>query len=228
MATMSSAYSLTLAQFFSSLSTFTTSSPYSLYSIIDVSGISAFCSSPLLTWSSLALPLTIWARTIMLRSLTTAQTPAFARFLALPPFPVSFSTSTIVQSSSMCLLRSVGICKSKHALCSRESIQQSEPTPALSRSWFPNALVRPCTHSYSQEWLKPQKGDVFVWVGQLGQIEIPWKQLQARGVFTIYYQTEPREACDLHRSDGIDEVWDYSWHNIEVNHISADVCHALL
>lgn len=75
--------------------------------------------------------------------------------------------------------------------------------------------------THTQEWLKPQKGDVFVWVGQLGQIEIPWKQMQARGVFTIYYQTEPREACDLHRADGIDEVWDYSWHNIEVNRYCA-------
>lgn len=71
-----------------------------------------------------------------------------------------------------------------------------------------------CTRA--QEWAKPQAGDVFVWVGQLGQIEVPWQSLQARGVFTVYYQTEPREGCDLHGPDGIDEVWDYSWHNIEV------------
>lgn len=70
--------------------------------------------------------------------------------------------------------------------------------------------------SNTQEWAKPKAGDVFVWVGQLGQIQIPWKSLQARGVFTVYYQTEPREGCDLHGPDGIDEVWDYSWHNIEV------------
>ena len=36
-------------------------------------------------------------------------------------------------------------------------------------------------------------------------------------MFTVYYQTEPREACHLTRWDGIDEIWDYSYHNIEAS-----------
>ena len=50
-----------------------------------------------------------------------------------------------------------------------------------------------------KEWNKPEKGDLFIWVGQPGEVVVPWAKLQERGVFTVYYQTEPREACHLTR-----------------------------
>jgi hypothetical protein len=56
-------------------------------------------------------------------------------------------------------------------------------------------------------WLKPQSGDLFVWVGNPGNVRVPFGRIQARGVFTVYYQSEPRRnSCHLTASDGIDEV----------------------
>jgi len=65
------------------------------------------------------------------------------------------------------------------------------------------------------QWLKPQQGDMFLWVGNPGNVKVPFAAIQARGVFTVFYQSEPRHACQFTAADGVDEVWDYSWHNIE-------------
>ena len=56
-------------------------------------------------------------------------------------------------------------------------------------------------------------GDWFVWIGHASSQGLPWSRLQAAGVRTVFYNTEPLEFC-VRR--GSDEVWDYSWHNIDV------------
>ena len=40
----------------------------------------------------------------------------------------------------------------------------------------------------------------------------PWLQLREAGVRTVFYNTEPMDWCVR---SGPDEVWDYSWHNID-------------
>ena len=71
-------------------------------------------------------------------------------------------------------------------------------------------------------------GDTFIWVGMKQHSSPPWQQLRARGVRTIYYQTEPLAkgaGCILPpgRRPGapprpeqrlVDEVWEYSRWNI--------------
>ena len=60
-----------------------------------------------------------------------------------------------------------------------------------------------------------RKGDMFVWVGEAGKGYVPWRQLLAHGVFAVLYQTEPLNVqCALY-SDSVNEIWDFSWHNIE-------------
>ena len=56
-------------------------------------------------------------------------------------------------------------------------------------------------------------GDWFIWIGHASSQGLPWARLQAAGVRTVFYNTEPLENC-VRR--GSDEVWDYSWHNIDV------------
>ena len=54
--------------------------------------------------------------------------------------------------------------------------------------------------------------DVVVCVGPLGCPSMPWSYLHDRGVLTVYYQTEPLHTC---ASIPVNEIWDFSWHNIE-------------
>ena len=72
-------------------------------------------------------------------------------------------------------------------------------------------------------------GDIFIWVGsagaQFGHIYMTpskWHALRARGVRTVYYQSEPRSKC-IYDNSIVDELWDFSWYNIDVcrNHTSA-------
>ena len=56
-------------------------------------------------------------------------------------------------------------------------------------------------------------GDVAVCVGPLVCPRLEWNTLKRHHVRTIYFQTEPTHRC-LH-FHGVDEVWDFSWHNIE-------------
>lgn len=62
---------------------------------------------------------------------------------------------------------------------------------------------------------KLQAGSIFVWVGNAASREVPWAELRRRGVRTVYYQTEPHDMpCSLWQQALVDEVWDYSRHNI--------------
>ena len=65
-----------------------------------------------------------------------------------------------------------------------------------------------------------RRGDVFVFIGEfLPQPAVPWNELRARGVVRIHYQTEPRDGCALAADHmyarQVDELWDYSWHNLQ-------------
>ena len=87
-----------------------------------------------------------------------------------------------------------------------------------------------------------QVGDLLVWVGVAGFNGVPWLELRKRNITTVYYNTEPLDDCFGARarhvsvtrgtftSDGqqcivpsighvvhpawVDEVWDYSAHNV--------------
>ena len=54
----------------------------------------------------------------------------------------------------------------------------------------------------------------FVWVGIHGLERVPWGELRARGVRTVYYQTEPIGRCPFTNST-VDELWDFAWFNLE-------------
>lgn len=84
------------------------------------------------------------------------------------------------------------------------------------------------TSAFQREMLRLGERDTFVWVGMKQHGTPPWAQLRARGVFTIYYQTEPlprsgvcilppsRRAAPPDPADAklVDEVWDYSQWNV--------------
>ncbi|KAL1523692.1 hypothetical protein AB1Y20_018623 [Prymnesium parvum] len=65
-----------------------------------------------------------------------------------------------------------------------------------------------------------RRGDVYIWVGMGTDWELvqsPWRELRARGIHTVLYQTEPAHHCAV-SYDGkwpVDELWDFSWHNLE-------------
>jgi hypothetical protein len=54
----------------------------------------------------------------------------------------------------------------------------------------------------------------FVWVGVYNLRAVPWNKIRARGVRTVYYQTEPVNDCVLTRRT-VDEIWDFSWYNLK-------------
>ena len=63
-------------------------------------------------------------------------------------------------------------------------------------------------------------GDALVWVGINGMRSQPWAQLRRRGVRTVYYNTEPLgvgyyKAMLCPHVFSVDEVWDFSWSNID-------------
>ena len=63
-------------------------------------------------------------------------------------------------------------------------------------------------------------GSIFIWLGwgRKGRYgrnrRVPWKGLGGRGVYRIYYQSEPVTSL-VFTKDEVDEVWDFSWHNID-------------
>ena len=86
-----------------------------------------------------------------------------------------------------------------------------------------------------------QPADLLVWVGVAGYAEVPWRLLRARSVRLIYYNSEPLTDCPYRRvsfskptytNDGqqcvmrgtgcvidgsmVDELWDYSVHNLNL------------
>ena len=61
-----------------------------------------------------------------------------------------------------------------------ESTQQP-----LSISWSAEATLE------KLPWRSLRAGDVLVWVGIVHARKVKWKELRRRGVYTVYYQTEP-------------------------------------
>jgi hypothetical protein len=61
-----------------------------------------------------------------------------------------------------------------------------------------------------------QRGDVFLWLGAHGKVEkgVPLQELRERGVYTIYYRTEPFEPCQRPGLGGLDETWEYTHVNV--------------
>ena len=73
----------------------------------------------------------------------------------------------------------------------------------------------------SVDWLR--RGDIFVWVG-LSMSQAPWLTLGQRGVRRVLYQTEPTHRCEARRVGrfAVDELWDFSHHNLEACDAAAD------
>lgn len=69
--------------------------------------------------------------------------------------------------------------------------------------------------AWRREVASLKSGDMFVWVGVNGKHSQPWKALRERGVRTVMYNTEPilKPRCEL--VGQVDELWDFSWFNIE-------------
>ena len=77
--------------------------------------------------------------------------------------------------------------------------------------------------AFLQNWTRLRAGDIFVWVG-LSMSQAPWRELGERGVRRILYQTEPAHHCAARRVGrfAVDELWDFSWHNLEACRSAAD------
>ena len=72
-------------------------------------------------------------------------------------------------------------------------------------------------------WSRLQSGDIFVWVG-LSMSQAPWVELGQRGVRRVLYQTEPVHHCAGRRVGryAVDELWDFSHHNLEACRAAPD------
>jgi len=60
------------------------------------------------------------------------------------------------------------------------------------------------------------RGDVMIWLGDDKKALLPSLQ-EIRvdgGVLFVYYQSEPVQEC-VFTADVVDELWDYSWHNLD-------------
>jgi hypothetical protein len=70
------------------------------------------------------------------------------------------------------------------------------------------------------DWDAIPTGSILIWLGwgRKGRYgrnrRVPWKALGGRGVYRIYYQSEPVTSL-VYTKDEVDEVWDFSWHNID-------------
>ena len=72
-------------------------------------------------------------------------------------------------------------------------------------------------------WSRLGAGDIFIWVG-LSMAQAPWRVLGERGVRRILYQTEPVHHCAARRvgNYAVDELWDFSHHNLEACRTARD------
>ena len=77
--------------------------------------------------------------------------------------------------------------------------------------------------AFAGNWSRLRAGDIFVWVG-LSMSQAPWLELGHRGVRRILYQTEPVHHCAARRVGrfAVDELWDFSHHNLEACRAPAD------
>lgn len=58
-------------------------------------------------------------------------------------------------------------------------------------------------------------GDIFIWIAMNWNKEkVPWIKLKEKGIYIIYYQTEPLGSGMSHPYEHLNEVWDYSCYNI--------------
>ena len=70
------------------------------------------------------------------------------------------------------------------------------------------------------DWDAIPTGSILIWLGwgRKGRYgrnrRVPWKGLGARGIYRVYYQSEPVTRL-VYTKDEVDEVWDFSWHNID-------------
>ena len=70
------------------------------------------------------------------------------------------------------------------------------------------------------DWDAIPPGSILIWLGwgRKGRYgrnrRVPWKGLGARGIYRVYYQSEPVTSL-VYTKDEVDEVWDFSWHNID-------------
>ena len=70
------------------------------------------------------------------------------------------------------------------------------------------------------DWDAIPTGSLFIWLGwgRKGRYgrnrQVPWKALGDRGVYRIYYQSEPVTTL-VYTKEDVDEIWDFSWHNID-------------
>ena len=55
--------------------------------------------------------------------------------------------------------------------------------------------------------------DIVVCVGNLLHDQFPYELLKKQNVHTVFYQTEPIHHCP---NSNADEMWQFSWHNIDV------------
>jgi len=58
-----------------------------------------------------------------------------------------------------------------------------------------------------------KRGDILVWIGEVGLPSVDWAALRDLGLYLIYYQSEPRDHCQLN-STTVDEMWDFSAANV--------------
>ena len=57
--------------------------------------------------------------------------------------------------------------------------------------------------------------DIFIWIAMNWNKEkVPWIKLKEKGIYIIYYQTEPLGSGMSHPFEHVNEVWDYSCYNI--------------
>ena len=64
-----------------------------------------------------------------------------------------------------------------------------------------------------------RRGDLFIFVGMHGVRHMTmarWQGLRKRGIRTAYYQSEPRQRCFVSDRTMMDEVWDFSWYNLDI------------
>lgn len=92
------------------------------------------------------------------------------------------------------------------------------PAAVVAAIGRPNVLSGSGTSNKDTRMVGLAKGlgarDIFLFIGPIGTERVPWQAMRKHGVRTIYYQTEPVNGCALSTSKP-DEVWDFSWHNLE-------------
>ena len=111
--------------------------------------------------------------------------------LTITPQTIAFMYSPVV-SSLLAIFRTAGI---------SPTVQFGDPTM--------HATAARASLGY---------GDLYIFIGEHGLARMLryfiFQSLRKRGIYTIYYQSEPRKRCIFDRKI-VDEIWDFSWYNID-------------